>query len=283
MAVCTRCGAQLAPGARVCPHDGAPVAAPLEDAQTLVSPSQGPGPAPAPWSPSPSPSPGAGARGGTPPWLIGILIAAVVALALGVGFLLASRARDDTADGGITTVATMARGASSSTTQGSVVRTPAPSSDTSTATVPQTAVTAPPTTAPAFPGLAAGASSDTVASMATATQLAGAYADGDWTTVRRLNPSRASRSDSELASAYGDLDASTPVWVAGGGAVPLRLGLVAHQTRSGSQLTTIYCVSWSVDVPSATVYEDGSRADTLRSTSGWVDPASLVVDIQSRC
>lgn len=210
-----------------------------------------------------------------------MLVSAVVVAAAAVGILVITRSDGDAADGGGTTVASAVTG-SSAVSESSATST-ARATATSSSAVPQTPPTPPPTTAPPFPGLSSGASADTVASMDIATQLARAYAAGDWATVRRLNPSRVSRSDSNLASAYGDLDASTPVWVSGGGSVPLRLGLVAHQTRGGSQLTTIYCVRWSVDLASSTVYEDGSRSETLRSTSGWVDPVLLVTEIQSQC
>jgi hypothetical protein len=154
--------------------------------------------------------------------------------------------------------------------------------DTNTDAGPDIVQPVVPTTSP-FPGVGVGAGADVLASVDIATQLARAYADGDWVTVRRLNPTRASSSDSALSANYGDLEASVPVWVSGGGGVPLRLGLVAHQTQGGSQVTTIYCVTWSVDSVSSTVYEDGSRSRTLRSTSGWVDPNALVGEIQSSC
>lgn len=116
--------------------------------------------------------------------------------------------------------------------------------------------------------------------------LAGALADGDWNLARALEPAKQGWTDTQFISAYGDLVASSPVFVraSNGHPIDVRIGLVAHQTPvGGGQQTTLYCVTWVVDLAGPTVTQVGSESSELTTMGGWVDPVTVVDRIRASC
>lgn len=220
-------------------------------------------PPPAPYSVAPAPPPPT-----EPPRspTAGLIAAGIVALvvAVAIAALVLSSSGDETVD-------------TSSTAA------PAQTADRQ---AQPAATSAPPFTSPPRPSTTTTTEPPDPAAVRTAQRLATALADGDWQTARTLQPDRAGTSDASFASSYGDLVASTvvpagPVSI-GTSTQTLRLGLVAHQNRGGSDLTTVYCVVWTVDPAAQTVFQqDGSFE--LTSLSGHVDPESQRSTIEANC
>lgn len=295
MPTCPSCGATSRDGARFCSGCGTTLGPAPGNEPTAVSPLPPitPGPAPivvpgpppyaAPTTPiAASTTPFAAPRAPTkqvlaPPPLppaepvrsptAGLIAAGVVALLVGVaivGVVLSS--------GGGDTVESSSTGA------------PAPTPDEQ---VQPDATSAPPTTSPPRPSTTTTTEPPVPAAVRTAQRLATALAASDWQTARSMQPDRAGTSDASFASSYGDLVASTvvpadPVSI-GTSQQTLGLGLVAHQIDdNGSQVTTVYCVIWTVDPAAQTVFQQDGSFD-LPVVSGHVDPESQRSTIEATC
>ena len=111
-----------------------------------------------------------------------------------------------------------------------------------------------------------------------AQDVASALANGDWNAVRRMSPTD-QRTNSQFERDYAGLDSSTVVLARStplsSGLVDLRLGLVAHESRSSGPQTSLYCTHWIVDPVGSTV----QRLDAaLVRTVGGTVPAGQVAD-----
>jgi hypothetical protein len=121
---------------------------------------------------------------------------------------------------------------------------------------------------------------------AVATELAAALASGDWARARQLEPAKAKLSDDQLAgpNGYLGLNASIPVLVRadGTGPVRLRLGLVADETRSTGEQTSLYCATWTVDLSNDQVTEEPGTTTAGVAPAG-VDPLTVVDELRASC
>lgn len=119
--------------------------------------------------------------------------------------------------------------------------------------------------------------------------LINSYAHEDWDLVRRLNPARASMSNSQLLDGWGGMEEA---WAFGvrersvGGSVKLVDTIyVTHERvvpalarkkglRVGAPITQSFCITWRVDTVRRTVQERAPRWSNIES--GYLDPASAV-------
>lgn len=146
------------------------------------------------------------------------------------------------------------------------------------------------------PGSGEASSSGRVASFLLAQRLAHAFAREDWTTVREIEPAKASYADERFDEGWGVVDVLTlfPLRANdrnGGGIDGIwdwRFGLVAHETQASEQVTTAFCVSWSIDLASGTVVQTSEDSVVIRPADepepGWVDPPDFVPEfVAARC
>jgi hypothetical protein len=109
--------------------------------------------------------------------------------------------------------------------------------------------------------------------MILAQQLAGAFADGDWNTARRISPLPA-WDDRTYEKGFAGLEAST-VFLGGADlSTPGRLGMyllqVAHETRPEGPQTSIYCVRWDLLIEFSTI--DRIAGELVLREPGFTPP-----------
>ena len=124
--------------------------------------------------------------------------------------------------------------------------------------------------------------------------LSDALADEEWDTVRAIEPGKASLTDDQFVAGWRPLrqgfvypvsrtaiDDTTALW---------RLGLIGHETWNGTDLTTLFCVSWQVDRSAAEIVQ--TNQDTIRlfgsqpgevQRAGFEDPSNLIGLIDETC
>jgi hypothetical protein len=268
---CRSCG-EAQPGAAA-PPTGVP-APPTTAEATAPAPPMAPAPPPAAVHPATDPAPAA-----TPPapneersrrWVWVTALVVVVVLVIGGALLaLTVGGTDDTA-------------ASDDTNTTEPSRPTTTESPTTTTTEPTTT-----TTALSAEAILIGpfVSAEGTKAYALAAELATSLARGDWARARQLEPAKAGFSDAEYVAAYGDLVDSTPVVVAAtdGTPVRLRLGLVAVQTTSAGEQTTLYCVTWTADPQSSQVTQVAGESSQVRVAAGRIDPLAVVDELRSTC
>ena len=143
------------------------------------------------------------------------------------------------------------------------------------------------------PGDAESAVSPAIAELLTMQELRNAYAAEQWELVRVLEPDTASLSDADFVKDWRPLrqgyvypvdrsvDGDLAYW---------RIGLIGHETWNGNDLTTLFCVTWTVDMVSGAVFQTnednamvyGSQAGQEQK-SGFVDPSELRGLIGQNC
>ena len=124
--------------------------------------------------------------------------------------------------------------------------------------------------------------------------LSDALADEAWNTVRELEPGKAALTDAQFVAGWRPLrqgfvypvsrtalDENRALW---------RLGLIGHETWNGTDLTTLFCVSWEVDRVANEIVQ--TNRDTIRlfgsqpgevQRAGFEDPAALIDNIDQAC
>jgi hypothetical protein len=142
----------------------------------------------------------------------------------------------------------------------------APSSSTTTPVVVATTEATNATTPPLTP---------TQFGVDTASRLATAFADGDWTTARSLSPLPA-WSDQTYKDGFAGLESATifeaNTITTDEGMIDMWLAQVAHESTGGEH-TTLYCVHWRFD-PSLGTIERVSGKE-MSKVPGFVNPADL--------
>ena len=117
-----------------------------------------------------------------------------------------------------------------------------------------------------------------------AQQLVNAFAIGDWSTARRLQPGDIT-SNAQYEQAYANLHDGTVVLAKaislGGGGYSVRLGIVAHQGFSGTKTTVLTCAHWNIDISVPSVKRVSSA--TVRSASGTLDADAVSAELRSAC
>jgi hypothetical protein len=110
--------------------------------------------------------------------------------------------------------------------------------------------------------------------LALAQELADAFADEDWSAVRRISPTNP-YSDAELAEGYAGLDAVT-LFLGGtrsddSDTVDLYLLQVAHETRPAGLQTSLYCVRWNYHITKTTISQE--TGELIRTDHGHTPPS----------
>ena len=143
------------------------------------------------------------------------------------------------------------------------------------------------------PNDAESAVSPAIAELLTMQQLSNAYANERWALVRQIEPLKATLNDQDFVNGWRPLrqgfiypvqrniDAGLSRW---------RIGLIGHETWNGNDLTTLFCVTWTVDPVSGAVAQTnednvlvfGSQAGQEQQP-GFVDPAELRGLIDANC
>lgn len=125
-------------------------------------------------------------------------------------------------------------------------------------------------------------------------QLSDAYASEQWTAVQAYEPAKRSYTAAQFIAGWRPLRQGFVYPVAreidGDGLVSWRIGLIGHETWGGSDLTTLFCVTWKLDPVSGGItqtLEDavtvfGSLGGTPRQ-NGFVDPGDLRSEITEQC
>lgn len=143
------------------------------------------------------------------------------------------------------------------------------------------------------PGDAESAVSPVIAELLTMQQLSDAYAGELWPLVRQLEPGKASLSDQNFINGWRPLRRGFVYPVDRSFEDDLarwRIGLIGHETWNGNDLTTLFCVTWTVDAVSGAVTQTnednvivyGSQAGQEQQP-GFVDPSELRVLIDQNC
>ncbi len=141
---------------------------------------------------------------------------------------------------------------------------------------------------------AARASSPQIQELLLLQALSDALADEDWPTVRTLEPGKARLTDDQFVAGWRPLRQGfvypvnrTPLE---GDRARWRIGLIGHETWNGTDLTTLFCVSWEVDRRAAEVVQ--TNQDTIRlfgsqpgevQRAGFEDPGALIELIDETC
>ncbi len=124
--------------------------------------------------------------------------------------------------------------------------------------------------------------------------LSDALANEDWDTVRTREPGKATLTDDQFVAGWRPLrqgfvypvsrtalDADRSLW---------RLGLIGHETWNGTDLTTLFCVSWEVDRSTSEIVQ--TNRNTIRlfgsqpgetQRAGFEDPSNLIGRIDETC
>ena len=143
------------------------------------------------------------------------------------------------------------------------------------------------------PDDAESAVSPAIAELLTMQQLSNAYANEQWTLVRQLEPGKASLSDANFVNGWRPLRQGFVYPVdrsIDGGLARWRIGLIGHETWNGNDLTTLFCVTWTVDPVSGAVSQTNEDNVTVYGSQaaqelqpGFVDPAELRGLIDQHC
>jgi len=137
------------------------------------------------------------------------------------------------------------------------------------------------------------ANSPAIRELLTMQRLSNALANADWDVVRQLEPAKVSLSDANFVNGWGPLREGFvyPVDRSFDGVVARwRIGLIGHETWNGSDLTTLFCVTWTVDDVSGAVSQTNEDSVTVYGSKagqqlqpGFVDPSELRGLIDQNC
>jgi len=143
------------------------------------------------------------------------------------------------------------------------------------------------------PSDAESAVSRAIADLLTMQQLMDAFANEQWAIVRQVEPGKASLSDAEFVNGWRPLRQSYVFPVdrsVEDGVASWRIGLVGHETRDGNDLTTLFCLTWTVDQVSGAVTQTNQDSVTIYGPLadqpqqvGFVDPSNLRDLITDTC
>lgn len=123
--------------------------------------------------------------------------------------------------------------------------------------------------------------------------LSDSYANEEWERVRSLEPDKRGYSDAAFVDGWRPLRQGF-VYPVGhrvvNGLAEWRIGLIGHETWNGNDITTLFCVTWSVERSSGDVTQTnqdnlvifGPRADQ-EQLNGFVDPGELRALIETNC
>lgn len=175
-----------------------------------------------------------------------------------------------------TTGGTSAPSATTAPSLATTVPIPSTAPAPTTASAPTTVAT--PSTAPPPP------TTRPTRALVVAQQVASALADGNWAAVRRLSPTD-QRTNAQFEKDYAGLDRSTVVPARqtplSSGLVDLRVGLVAHESRTSGPQTSLFCAHWIVDPVTSTVQRlDGAL---VRTMGGTIPPSQVSAELATTC
>lgn len=137
--------------------------------------------------------------------------------------------------------------------------------------------------------------SPAIAELLSMQQLSNAYANEQWPLVRQVEPSKQTYTDEQFINGWRPLRQGFVFPIdrqidADDGDARWRIALIGHETWNGTDLTTLFCLTWKVDPVSLQVLqlsEDavaiyGPQPDQPQRT-GFVDPAALRTLINENC
>ena len=125
-------------------------------------------------------------------------------------------------------------------------------------------------------------------------RLSNAYANEEWELVRELEPGKVPLTDQQFIDGWRPLRQGF-IWpvartVRADGVSSWRLGLIGHETWDATDLTTLFCVTWTVDPATGDIEQ--TNADTVRIfgsqpgqplQTGFVDPSQFATRIEDEC
>lgn len=259
MTNCTRCGTQMAKGARFCRSCGtelgtapsSPTVSQPVDRHTMGT------------SATP-PVANAGASEHSPrrSWIIWSIAGGALAIAVG----------------GIAAFLVIGTGGSDRQPEETAVRSPtttisAASTTSTSSTSTSTTTTTPPTPIAAIQQLV--------------DEVMAAEVAHDWETVRSLYPYHASTPDAQLDSGYAATRAQfvvlqgTPI-PAGPGSWRTTWIHVAQDENTGVLTTAVFCQQWVVNLGTRVVVAEQNGVK-LADFDGWLDPSEIPADVVARC
>lgn len=136
--------------------------------------------------------------------------------------------------------------------------------------------------------------SPAIADLLTMQQLSNAYANENWPLVRLIEPAKAELTDQRFVEGWRPLRQGFVYPVErsddAGGLSRWRIALIGHETWQGSDLTTLFCLTWTVNPSSGAVVQTnednvkiyGSQPSDAQQ-AGFVDPAELRDLIDEQC
>ena len=135
--------------------------------------------------------------------------------------------------------------------------------------------------------------SPSMSELLTMQQLSDAYANEQWTLVRQLEPGKAALDDANFVEGWRPLRQGFVYPVERSvvnGLSRWRIGLIGHETWNGNDLTTLFCVTWTVDPVSGAVVQTNKDNVTVHGSQpgqqqrpGFVDPSELRLSILDSC
>jgi len=122
-------------------------------------------------------------------------------------------------------------------------------------------------------------------------RLSDAFSSSDWVTARSIDRARAGYSDSQMFEGWGALNESVilpfELLRETGNVQRWRLGLLGHETWRGSRVSTLFCVTWEVNVATGNVVQLPSESEAIRTLDnpipGWSPFSELADQLRFVC
>ncbi|MBT6444167.1 MAG: hypothetical protein HOK58_04170 [Acidimicrobiaceae bacterium] len=143
------------------------------------------------------------------------------------------------------------------------------------------------------PADAESAVSLSMSELLTMQQLSDAYANEQWALVRQIEPGKAALADANFVNGWRPLRQGFVYPVERSvvnGLSRWRIGLIGHETWNGNDLTTLFCLTWTVDPVSGAVVQTNKDNVTVYGSQpgqqqqpGFVDPSELRLSILDNC
>lgn len=108
-------------------------------------------------------------------------------------------------------------------------------------------------------------------------RLSDAFARGDWATARSLDVEKSRYTNQRFQEGWGALRESVilprTMLSSSGDVQRWRLGLLGHEIIGGREVSTLFCVTWEIDMASGVVTQFASESEPLRTLDnpiqGW--------------
>jgi len=122
-------------------------------------------------------------------------------------------------------------------------------------------------------------------------RLSDAFARGDWATARSLDVEKSGYTNQRFEEGWGALRESVilprTMLSSSGDAQRWRLGLLGHEFIGGREVSTLFCVTWEIDMASGVVTQIASESEPLRTLDnpiqGWPAFSELADTLRPVC